>query len=67
MSPSSRGAAALAAVAVALVTAYGTAEAASRTVAPALHRTTVVAPGGGHAPQEVVEPGGNGRPAPGED
>ncbi|MEU4039975.1 hypothetical protein [Streptomyces collinus] len=67
MSPSTRGAAALAAVAVALVTAYGTAQAASRTVAPALHRTTVAAPGGWHAPRQDREPGGNGRPRPGAD
>ncbi|MER6473904.1 hypothetical protein [Streptomyces collinus] len=52
MSPSTRGAAALAAVAVALVTAYGTAQAASRTVAPALRRTAVAVPGGRHAPQQ---------------
>ncbi|MGW5278186.1 hypothetical protein ACWERI_01815 [Streptomyces collinus] len=67
MSPSTRGAAALAAVAVALVTAYGTAQAASRTVAPALRRTAVAVPGGWHAPQQDRDPGGSGRPRSGGD
>ncbi|MEV5797681.1 hypothetical protein [Streptomyces collinus] len=67
MSPSTRGATALAAVAVALVTAYGTAQAASRTVAPALPRTAVAVPGGWHAPQQNRDPGGNGHAGPGAD
>ncbi|MFD9093724.1 hypothetical protein [Streptomyces collinus] len=65
MSPSTRGAAALAAVAVALFTAYGTAQAASRTVAPALRRTAVTVPDGRHPPRQDLEPGGNGRPRSG--
>lgn len=67
MSPSTRGAAALAAVAVALVTAYGTAQAASRTVAPALRRTAVAVPGGWHAPRQDRGGGGSGHPGPGGD
>ncbi|MFH8770305.1 hypothetical protein ACIF83_11405 [Streptomyces sp. NPDC085866] len=63
MNPTTRTAAALAAAAVALVTAYGTAQAAGRTLAPAQHRTTVVAPGDGeHDPEEDVGLDENGRP-----
>ncbi|MFF7970939.1 hypothetical protein [Streptomyces sp. NPDC007905] len=52
MNPSTRTAAALAAAAVALVTAYGTARAASRIVAPAQHRATVAVPGDTHDPKQ---------------
>lgn len=62
MNPTPRTPAALAAAAVALVTAYGTAQAASRTLAPAQHRTTVAAPGDEHDPKEDVELDENGRP-----
>ncbi|MFF4036810.1 hypothetical protein [Streptomyces sp. NPDC001816] len=63
MDPTTRTAAALAAAAVILVTVYGTAQAAGRTLAPAQHRTTVTAPGGGeHGPEEDVALDENGRP-----
>ncbi|MFJ9862770.1 hypothetical protein [Streptomyces sp. NPDC101165] len=63
MTPTTRTAAALAAAAVTLVTAYGTAQAAGRTLAPAQHRTTVATPSGDeHDPEEDVEVDENGRP-----
>ncbi|MFB7506655.1 hypothetical protein [Streptomyces broussonetiae] len=62
-----RTAAALAVLAVALVAAYGTAHAACRTLAPGQHRTAVSTPGDGHDPKEDVELDENGRPDLGED
>lgn len=63
MNRTTRTAAALAAAGVALVTAYGTAQAAGRTLAPAQHRSTVTAPGDDeHDPEEDVELDENGRP-----
>lgn len=63
MNPTTRTAAALAAAGVTLVTAYGTAQAAGRTLAPAQHRTTVAAPGDDeNDPEEDVELDENGRP-----
>ncbi|WEO94534.1 hypothetical protein A6P39_011230 [Streptomyces sp. FXJ1.172] len=62
-----RTAAALAVAAVALVTAYGTAHAACRTLAPGQHRTAVATPGDDHDPKEDVELDENGRPDPDED
>ncbi|MFF8424595.1 hypothetical protein ACF07Y_05460 [Streptomyces sp. NPDC016566] len=63
MNRTTRTAAALAAAGVALVTAYGSAQAAGRTLAPAQHRTAVTAPGDDeHDPEEDVELDENGRP-----
>ncbi|MEU1401072.1 hypothetical protein ABZ471_01665 [Streptomyces sp. NPDC005728] len=67
MNPIPRTAAALAVAAVALTAAYGTARTASRTLAPAQHRTVVAAPADEHDPKEDVEIGENGRPDLGED
>ncbi|MEV6113141.1 hypothetical protein AB0L59_11635 [Streptomyces sp. NPDC052109] len=62
-----RTAAALAVAAVALAIAYGTAHAASRTLAPGLHRATVTAPGQDHDPKEDTELDGIGSPDLDED
>ncbi|WP_330460531.1 hypothetical protein OIB37_28815 [Streptomyces sp. NBC_00820] len=67
MTLTTRTAATLAAAAVALCTVYGTAQAASRTVAPAQHRATVAAPGDEHDPKEDPEVDENGRPDLNED
>jgi hypothetical protein len=50
-----------------LVTAYGTAHAACRTLAPGQHRATVAAPVDEHDPKEDVEVDENGRPDLDED
>ncbi|WP_432028256.1 hypothetical protein [Streptomyces sp. 1222.5] len=71
MNRTSRTAAALAGTAVALVTAYGTAQAADHVLAPGQHRATVAAPVGGQDPEqdrqdrEDAGVGENGRPGPG--
>ncbi|AYN38776.1 hypothetical protein D9753_07425 [Streptomyces dangxiongensis] len=62
MDHTTRTAAALAVAAVALVTAYGTAHAACRTLAPGQQRVTVASPTGGHDPEEEVDVDENGRP-----
>ncbi|MFF5532223.1 hypothetical protein ACFY71_07045 [Streptomyces cinerochromogenes] len=62
MNHTTRTAAALAAAAVALVTAYGTAHAAGRVLAPGPHRATVSSPADEHDPKEDVELDENGRP-----
>ncbi|MGW0878142.1 hypothetical protein [Streptomyces sp. NPDC002671] len=67
MNPTTRTAAALGVAAVALVSALGTVQAATRTVAPAQHRTTVSAPTDEHDPKEDVELDENGRLDLGED
>ncbi|MFJ8033318.1 hypothetical protein [Streptomyces sp. NPDC096032] len=76
MNRTTRTAAALAGTAVALVTAYGTAQAADHVLAPGQHRATVAAPAGGQDPEgdrqdrqirEDVETGGHDRPGPGQD
>ena len=67
MNLTTRTASALAVAAVALVTAYGTAHADCRTVAPGQHRATVATPSDEHDPKEDVELDENGRPDLGED
>ncbi|MEU6596522.1 hypothetical protein [Streptomyces flaveolus] len=62
MKRSTRIAAALSVAAVALVTAYGTAHAACRTLAPGQQRATVASPVDEHDPKEDVELDENGRP-----
>ncbi|MEU2062699.1 hypothetical protein [Streptomyces sp. NPDC013455] len=62
MNHTTRTAAALAVAAVALVTAYGTAHAACRTLAPGQQRATVAGPADEHDPKEDVEVDENGRP-----
>ncbi|MBL1084082.1 hypothetical protein JK359_19270 [Streptomyces actinomycinicus] len=62
MEHTTRTAAALAVAAAALVTAYGTAHAACRTLAPGQQRATVAAPTGEQDPKEDVEVDENGRP-----
>ncbi|SED94544.1 hypothetical protein SAMN05216532_6350 [Streptomyces sp. 2231.1] len=73
MNRTTRTAAALAGTAVALVTAYGTAQAADHVLAPGQHRATVAAPVGGQDQQDRQDRqdrqdagvGENGRPGPG--
>lgn len=73
MNRTTRTAAALAGTAVALVTAYGTAQAADHVLAPGQHRATVAAPAGGEDPEgdrQIREDGGtsgHGRPGTGQD
>ncbi|MGW4562977.1 hypothetical protein ACWEN3_11385 [Streptomyces sp. NPDC004561] len=67
MDLTSRTAAAVAVTAVALVAAFGTAHAGSRTLAPGPHRATVSAPVGGHHPEGDAEAVRNGRPDLAED
>ncbi|MEW2283058.1 hypothetical protein [Streptomyces sp. NPDC047841] len=67
MKHSTRIAAALFVAAVALVTAYGTAHAGCRTLAPGQRRAIVASPAGEHEPKEDVELDENGRPGLGED
>ncbi|MEU6506387.1 hypothetical protein [Streptomyces sp. NPDC046942] len=67
MDLTSRTAAALAVAAVALVTAFGTAHAACRTLAPGQHRATVATPGDERDPKADVGLNENGRPDLAED
>jgi hypothetical protein len=67
MNHTTRIAAALTGAAVALVTAYGTAQAACHTLAPGQHRVTVAAPVDEHDPKEDVEVDEHGRPDLNED
>ncbi|MGW2488968.1 hypothetical protein ACWCV9_17390 [Streptomyces sp. NPDC001606] len=67
MNLTTRSAAALAVASLALVAAYGTAHAASRTLAPGQHRATVLTAVDEHDPKEDVELDENGRPDLGED
>ncbi|MEU1009940.1 hypothetical protein [Streptomyces sp. NPDC005890] len=62
MNHTTRTAAALAVAAAALVTVYGSAHAACRTVAPGPQRATVASPADEHDPKEDVELDENGRP-----
>ncbi|MEU7300038.1 hypothetical protein AB0D42_04705 [Streptomyces sp. NPDC048304] len=67
MNLTTRTTAALAVAAVALIAAYGTADASCHTLAPGRHRATVAAPGGGQDPEEDVEVDEHGRPGLAED
>jgi Spy/CpxP family protein refolding chaperone len=67
MNHTTRTAVALAATAVALVTAYSTAQAAGHTLAPGPQRATVTSPADEHDPKEDVELDENGRPDLNED
>ncbi|MES4887197.1 hypothetical protein [Streptomyces sp. NPDC096012] len=67
MKHTTRIAAALAATAVTLVAAYGTAHAACRTLAPGKPRATFAVPVDEHGPKEDVEVDENGRPDLDED
>ena len=62
-----RAVAFLAAPAVGLAAAYGTAHAACRTLTPGQHRAAVATPGDEHDPKEDIERAENGRPGLGED
>ncbi|MEU9152537.1 hypothetical protein AB0D59_18765 [Streptomyces sp. NPDC048417] len=62
-----RTAAACALAATAVTTVLGSAQATTRTVAPAAHHATVAAPADEHAPKEDVELDENGHPDLNED
>ncbi|MFB0615667.1 hypothetical protein [Streptomyces sp. AGS-58] len=62
MDRTTRTAAALAPAAVALVAAYGTADATGHTLAPGQRRVTAASPTGAHEPEEDVEVDEDGRP-----
>ncbi|MFG3204282.1 hypothetical protein [Streptomyces sp. NPDC048192] len=57
-----RTTAALAVAAVALIAAYGTADASCHTLAPGRHRAAVAASGGGHDPANDMAVDEDGRP-----